>query len=320
MLLRFALDVAPLWNSPDEVREWTISLPKIALADVVWLFQFAKALDLLPPSVRPSVVKFHFAADRKLALGSQLLQRFFISKVYSDGKPSDKMPTLASISIIRDAESGRPSYHAPSSCEGQECVLQDYNVSHHNPKSASVSAPCLVILVARITAATSAPPSLRIGVDLVPTTHSRGSSSQASFLETFRDADVFTAREIKNIYSPLMEGDKVKMLFLHWAMKEAYCKAIGTGLVTDLLAIDFREIKLDVVERGARDTQVKVFVDGVVEDGWMLEIEKLLDEHYVAIAVDSWSVEEEEEEKGEWVWINIEEDILKNWSGESEAS
>lgn len=261
------------------------------------------------------MTRFHFPADRKLALGSQLLQRFVIAKVYSDGKPSDKMPTLASISIIRDAESGRPSYHVPSSHEGQEWVLRDYNVSHHNPKSTSASAsdPCLVILVARVTAATSAPSLLRIGVDLVPTAHSRGTSSPASFLESFRDVGVFTAREIKNIFSPSNEEDKVKLLFLNWAMKEAYCKAVGTGLVTNLLAIDFREIKLDVVESGTRDTQVKVFVDDVAEDHWMLEIGKLLDGHYVAIAADYWSIEEGGEVDGAWVWISIKEDILKHW-------
>lgn len=171
-----------------------------------------------------------------------------------------------------------------------------------------------MVLVARVTAATSASSLLRIGVDLVPTAHSRGASSPASFLESFRDAGVFTAREIKNIFSPLNEEDKVKLLFLHWAVKEAYCKAVGTGLVTNLLAIDFRDIKLDVVEKGTRDTQVKVFVDDVAEVGWMLEIGKLLDGHYVAIAVDSCSIENGEEMDGAWVWISIEEDILKHWS------
>lgn len=286
---------------------------KYSLADIVQLSKFTKALDLLPSSVRPSVTRFYFPADRKLALGSQLLQRFVIAKVYSNGKPSDEMPTLASISIIRDAKSGRPSYHVPSPHEDQEWVLQDYNVSHHNPKSAS-SDPCLVVLVARVTAAASASSLLRIGVDLVPTAHSRGASSPASFLESFRDAGVFTAREIKNIFSPLNEEDKVKLLFLHWAVKEAYCKAVGTGLVTNLLAIDFRDIKLDVVENGTRDTQVKVFVDGVAEVGWMLEIGKLLDGHYVAIAADSCSIENAEEMDGAWVWISIKEDILKHWS------
>lgn len=285
----------------------------------MWLSQFAEALSLLPSSVRPSVTKFYFPADRKLALGSQLLQRFVVSKVYSDGKPSDKIPTLASVPIIRDAESGRPFYHMPSSHVDQEWVLRDYNVSHHNPKSASGSAPCLVILVARVTAATAGPSLLRIGVDLVPTVHSRGTSSPTSFLETFRDADVFTAHETKNIHSPSNEEDKIKMLFLHWALKEAYCKAVGTGLVTNLLAIDFRGVRLDVVEKGARDTQVKVFVDGVVKDEWMLEIGQLLGGHYVAIAADSWSAEETKEEKGEWLWINFKEDILKYWSGVSEA-
>lgn len=259
------------------------------------------------------MTKFHFLADRKLALGSQLLQRFVIANVYSGGRPSERMPTLASISIIRDAESGRPSYHVPSSYEDQELVLRDYNVSHHNPKSAST--PCLVVLVARITPKTSACSPLRIGVDLVPTTHTRGSSSPASFLETFQDADVFTAREIKNVYSPAKEEDKVKMLFIHWALKEAYCKAIGTGLVTDLLAIDFREVGLDIVEGGARDTRAKVFVDGVVEDGWMFEVGNLLDGYYVALAVDSWSTEEREDSKGEWLWVDFKEDLLKHWSG-----
>ncbi|KAH0613079.1 uncharacterized protein H6S33_009459 [Morchella sextelata] len=295
MLLRYALDVAPLWNSSEE---------------------FTEALNLLPAPIRPSVTKFYFPADRKLALGSQLLQRFVVSRVYSNGRPSADIPTLSSISITRDAESGRPSYHNPAELleKGNGLVLRDYNVSHHNPKSNSDSTPCLVILVARVTVATLSSPPLRVGVDLVPTIHNRGNTSAADFLETFRDSDVFTKNEIRAIYSPPLEGDRVKMMYLHWALKEAYCKAVGTGLVTNLLAIDFRHVELDKVEQGERDTQVKVFVDGTQRDEWMLEIGKLSGDHYVAIATDSWSDEEEAEETGKWSWIDFGKDILGIWS------
>lgn len=261
------------------------------------------------------MTKFFFPADRKLALGSQLLQRFIVPKIYSNGKPCRNIPTLASIPIVRDPQSGRPSY-VPSSHEveeGQKWVLRDYNVSHHNSRSTLRSDPCLVVLIARITAATPTSTSLRIGVDLVPTVHNRGPA--AAFLETFRDSDVFTANEIKNIYAPSDEEDRVKMLYLHWALKEAYCKAVGTGLVTDLLAIDFRNVGLDIVETGKRDTRVKVFVDGVERKEWMLEIGQLLEGHYVAVAADSWSSEEGKEETGKWHLVDFEEDILKHWSG-----
>lgn len=199
-------------------------------------------------------------------------------------------------------------------------VLRDYNVSHHNPKSTSPSAQCLVILTARVTAATASPSPLRVGVDLVPTVHNRGNTSPASFLESFRDSDIFTSNEIRAIYSEQREEDKVKMMYLHWALKEAYCKAVGTGLVTNLLAIDFRGIRLDVVEKGGRDTRVKVFVDGVERGDWMLEIGKLSGEHYVAIATDSWSSEEEKEETGKWLWIDFEKDILNVWGPVSDVS
>lgn len=254
------------------------------------------------------MTKFHFPADRKLALGSQLLQRFIVSKIYSDGKPSRTIPTLASIPIIRDPESGRPSY--TSSHEGQKWVLRDYNVSHHNPKSQSASAPCLVVLIARVTATSESSP-LRIGVDLVPTVHSRGNSSAAAFLETFRDADVFTADEIRNIFSPVKEDDRVRMLYLHWALKEAYCKAVGTGLVTNLLAIEFQNVALDTVESGDRDTRVKVFINNIEQKQWLLEIGPLAGDHYVAIATDSWSASEE---TGTWTWIDFGEDILGHWN------
>ncbi|KAG0125056.1 hypothetical protein HOY82DRAFT_509950 [Tuber indicum] len=287
MLLRYALDVAPLWNTSEE---------------------FTEALNLLSPATQARVTKYHFTADRKLALGSQLLQRLVISEIHSGGKPSASIPDLSSIPIVKDEKSGRPFYSPPPATEGQIWELKDYNVSHHNSRNPSL--PCLVILVARV-----APPSTgrrRVGADIVPDAYNRSESAQM-FLEGFRSSGVFTDYEIGVIFSPLRNDEKVKMLYLHWALKEAYVKAVGTGLVTNLLAIEFRGVNLHDTEDGTYEG-VEVYIDGEKRPEWKLEVGRLSRGHYFAVAIDGG--DGGEEDPGEWKWIEFRKDIWDVW-GES---
>lgn len=255
------------------------------------------------------MTKYHFTADRKLALGSQLLQRLVISDIHSGGKPSASIPDLSSIPIIKNEKSGRPSYSPPPATEGQIWELKDYNVSHHNSRNPSL--PCLVILVARV-----APPSTgrqRVGVDVVPDAYNRSESAQM-FLESFRSSGVFTDYEIGVIFSPLRNDEKVKMLYLHWALKEAYVKAVGTGLVTNLLAIEFRGVNLHDTEDGEYGG-VEVYVDGEKRPEWKLEVGRLSRGHYFAVAADGCdSGDGGKGEIGGWRWIEFRKNIWDVWS------
>lgn len=255
------------------------------------------------------MTKYHFTADRKLALGSQLLQRLVISEIHSSGKPSASIPDLSSVPIVKDEKTGRPSYSPPPATEGQIWELKDYNVSHHNSRSPSL--PCLVVLVARV-----APPSTgrqRVGVDVVPDAYNRSESAQ-TFLESFRSSGVFTDYEIGIIFSPLRNEEKVKMLYLHWALKEAYVKAVGTGLVTNLLAIEFRGVNLHDTEDRAYDG-VEVYVDGERRPEWKLEVGRLSRGHYFAVAADGWDGGNGGEgDIGGWRWIEFRKDIWDVWS------
>lgn len=150
----------------------------------------------------------------------------------------------------------------------------------------------------------------RVGVDLVPDAYN-GAEPTETFLDGFTSSGVFTSYELGAINSPPRTEDKVKMLYLHWALKEAYVKATGTGLVTDLLAIEFRNVSLEDIEKGGVDRSVRVWVSGSERKEWRLEVGKLSNGHYFAIATDG--DEGEYEDEGTWRWIDFGKDVWEVW-------
>jgi hypothetical protein len=65
---------------------------------------FAQLLNLLPPETHKKINAFHFQADRNLALGSQLLQRFLIRTL------THPAPPLNSIALAKNPQTNRPFY------------------------------------------------------------------------------------------------------------------------------------------------------------------------------------------------------------------
>lgn len=112
------------------------------------------------------------------------------------------------------------------------------------------------------------------------------------------------------------------MFYMHWALKEAYVKAIGTGLVTDLTQIEFRNVKLFDLDRsaGKRYTEAKLYLSGVEQPEWYLEVDVFegVDEGepdengicYIAIATEREGLSDEDL-RGEWKVVNMERDIWK---------
>ncbi|KAI5809146.1 hypothetical protein DFH27DRAFT_252541 [Peziza echinospora] len=283
-------------------------------------------LDLLPPAAQTAATRFHQPADRRLAVGSQLLQRVLILQSLD----RSTAPSIESIELWKDAESGRPGYVPPkqTGASGEAAVLCDYNVSHHSQ---------LVVLaglyIPESAAAGSNIPTPLIGVDVVPTEiPSRQSRVDPSeFLESFtcESAQIFTPLEIKIIMAPPTWAKRVKMFYLHWSLKEAYVKAVGTGLVTDLTKIEFRNVKAfdhgDEQVNGKRvrkrNTDVTLYLDGVLQSNWYLEVEEyktddwgsedsaVVGEYYLAIAMKLLP-RVDVDVNGNWEELDYERDIL----------
>eukprot|EP01034_Spumella_vulgaris_P022861 gene22861-29038_t len=78
----------------------------------------------------------------------------------------------------------------------------------------------------------------KIGVDLVDTlTRSGSSRSAATFVDMFRGQ--LTAGEYEAIKRMPSDCDKYTLFFVVWSLKEAFIKAIGSGLGFDLTQVDF---------------------------------------------------------------------------------
>ena len=113
---------------------------------------------------------------------------------------------------------------------------------------------------------------------------------------------------------------------MYWALKEAYVKAIGTGIATDLTQIEFRNVRLFDLDPsvGKRYTGAKLYLGGVEQPEWYLEVEVFEgvddgeeDEDgtcYVAIATEREGLSEEDL-RGEWKVVDMERDIGK-WDAE----
>ncbi|KAF8473268.1 hypothetical protein BDZ91DRAFT_395251 [Kalaharituber pfeilii] len=278
-------------------------------------------LQLLPATSRAPITRYYHLEDKKLALGSQLLQRLLVCQTHRSVDPTI---TLQAVKLWKDPESGRPGYVPLPDSDRQYPLIYDYNVSHHSG---------LVVLAALLPSPflppkpiTPATPPRQIGVDVVPSTLARRSHPPEDFLASFLNpsAAIFTAREVSAINTQATWPLKIRMFYIHWALKEAYVKATGTGLVTDLTLIEFRNVKIfDVDEPGTRRyIGTKLYLSGVEQPHWYLELESYdrKDEddndeegetgrYYIAIATErEWLADEDL--VGDWMRVDIERDVL----------
>jgi phosphopantetheinyl transferase len=143
----------------------------------------------------------------------------------------------------------------------------DYNVSHHS---------------GRVAIGVRVADSRHIGIDVVdPEDATR--NWKPGWIDDFHD--IFTESEYAQI---LRDGKKEieitkRRLFTFWALKEAYTKAVGIGLVADLRTIEFSRVEdVDITERPyTRSTICKV--NNEVID-WRFEVFALEDDLILATA------------------------------------
>ncbi|KAF3128297.1 hypothetical protein TWF594_011713 [Orbilia oligospora] len=311
-LIRWLLNVEPLWNTPEEFNE---------------------ALNHLPPPTHENVLKYHQPNDRKLALGSQLLQHLIVCRY--------RHIPFRDIRIVKHfggIAGGRPVFigNDDDGVEGLE-----YNVSHHGS---------VVGIISRLL-----PPKDcgnggggdeggGVGVDVLeyerrPHYVEGTLEGVREWAKGFEEAKVFTGREMGVIYAAAAaatglsredeEGKKVegvvKAVHLNWVVKEAYVKAVGTGLVTDLTAVEFGLVGVaGRVEAGERVDDVEVWI-GTGEKRrareWYFEVERVeregLEGGYCLAVVTRAEGLEEGDKRGRWKWLEYGGDILPFIQAES---
>lgn len=224
-VFRWLLDVGPLWPYPPDRGQRILTKQQWATT------QSAKtALSLLPPDEQDKVLRYHFARDAKLCLGSCLLKRKAISEVCQVPWPE----------IIVGQDSNRKPCYTPEDLTDNSL---EFNVSHHGS------------LVALVGCSGESTP---LGIDIVKLDFERDYNMvmQEGFPSWIRTYEaVFSDREMNDIaqYVPFTSPEgpreavraKLRRFLAHWCLKEAYVKMTGEALLAPWLKeLEFHNVQV----------------------------------------------------------------------------
>ncbi|XP_059186438.1 L-aminoadipate-semialdehyde dehydrogenase-phosphopantetheinyl transferase [Centropristis striata] len=201
--------------------------------------------------------QFVFAKDAKSAMAGRLLLRRFVC---------ERMGIPWSEIRLERSPRGKPYLAAPlkvSSDSGPEPPSWSFNLSHQGDY-----------------AVLAAEQGVQVGVDIMKIAMP-GSSSVPEFFRIMMRQ--FTAYEWSVIQSAGSEHQQLAAFYRHWALKESFIKAIGTGLGFNLQRVEFH-LSSEPLTQKCVLRQTKMHLDEEEED-WIFE-ESLLDaEHHVAVAL-----------------------------------
>ncbi|KAI3721770.1 hypothetical protein L2E82_32788 [Cichorium intybus] len=206
--------------------------------------EFSIAMSVLPKQEHSSITRFVKIEDRKRALVSRLLQHALVHQVL--GIPFNEI-------IINRTPEGKP--YLESHKKNVKFPNFNFNVSHHGDYVAIASEPiCLV------------------GVDIV-SCFIPGKETVSDFIHNF--SSYFSSSEWDNIVNAGSDDDVMDVFFRYWCLKEAFVKALGTGV----------GYKLDCVEFQHKDwDDIYVKVDGDALKDWNFWLFQLQGRHRVAVA------------------------------------
>ncbi|XP_014221736.1 L-aminoadipate-semialdehyde dehydrogenase-phosphopantetheinyl transferase [Trichogramma pretiosum] len=231
---------------------------------VRWAFNFAKwepsekelllATSCIQLEEKIRIAKFVFQKDFKAALVGRLLTRKFIKE--ASGLPYNE------ICVTRDVNN-KPIF------EHHSVPKLNFNVSHQGS----------------LTVFAGETRKVNIGVDVMKLEYTGGKSIDEFFKIMNRQ---FTDNEWKVIKgcSSSTNQDKISRFCRHWALKEAYTKALGMGLTIDLRKIDFKIKSSLEKNKIIQDTVVYVNDE---RQNFLFEESLVDNEHVVTVALENQS-------------------------------
>lgn len=219
-----------------------------------WLF----AARCVQREEKDRIGQFVFAKDAKSAMAGRLLLRKFVC---------ERMGISWSEIRLERTPKGKPYLANPlktTTDSGTEAPVWSFNLSHQGDY-----------------AVLAAEQGMQVGVDVMKTVMP-GSSSVPEFFRIMTRQ--FTVHEWSIIQSAGLEQQQLATFYRHWALKESYIKAIGTGLGFNLQRVEFH-LTSEPVTRERALRQTKMYLDEEEEEDWTFE-ESLLDaDHQVAVAL-----------------------------------
>ncbi|KAM6988393.1 L-aminoadipate-semialdehyde dehydrogenase-phosphopantetheinyl transferase [Tautogolabrus adspersus] len=219
-----------------------------------WLF----AARCIQREEKDRIGQFVFAKDAKSSMAGRLLLRRFVCEMM--GIPWSEIR-------LERSPRGKPYLAAPlkvGSDSGLEQPAWSFNLSHQGDY-----------------AVLAAEQGMQVGVDIMKTAMP-GSSSVPEFFRIMTRQ--FTVYEWSVIQSAGSEHQQLATFYRHWALKESFIKAIGTGLGFNLQRVEFH-LTSEPLTPGHALHQTKMHLDENEGDDWIFE-ESLLDaDHHVAVAL-----------------------------------
>ncbi|XP_040040835.1 L-aminoadipate-semialdehyde dehydrogenase-phosphopantetheinyl transferase isoform X3 [Gasterosteus aculeatus] len=206
-----------------------------------WLF----AARCVQREEKDRIGQFVFARDAKSAMAGRLLLRKLVhdrvgipwSEIRLDRSPRGKPYLAAPLKVGTDSVPEPPSWSFNLSHQGEYAVL-------------------------------AAEQGMQVGVDIMKITMP-GSSSVPEFFRIMTRQ--FTAYEWSVIQSSGLEHQQLAAFYRHWALKESFIKAIGTGLGFNLQRVEFH-LPPEPLSQKCALRQTKMLLDEEEEGDWVFEI------------------------------------------------
>lgn len=215
-----------------------------------WLF----ASRCVQPEEKERIGQFVFTKDAKSAMAGRLLLRKFVC---------EKMRVPWSDIRLERSPRGKPYLAAPTQA-GPASLTWSFNLSHQGD---------FAVLAAE--------QGKQVGVDIMKTVLP-GSSSVPEFFRIMTRQ--FTAYEWSVIQSAGSEHQQLAAFYRHWALKESFIKAIGTGLGFNLQRVEFH-LSSELLTQSQPVHQTTMHLDEEEQDDWVFEECLLDDDHHVAVAL-----------------------------------
>ncbi|WCJ19089.1 L-aminoadipate-semialdehyde dehydrogenase-phosphopantetheinyl transferase [Euphorbia peplus] len=222
------------------VERWIVDISKWNPSSL----DFSSALSLLPQFDHSSITRFVRNEDRKRALVSRLLQYAIVHQVL--GIPFHQI-------VINRTSQGKP--YLESAKGFPDFPNFNFNVSHHGDFVAIASEPMCIV-----------------GVDIVCRVKPQKETIQ-EFLCSF--TSYFSTFEWNNIMNSHTDDEILLEFYRYWCLKEAFGKAIGSGLTHEMNNVEFHHNNW---------TNIFVKVNGKHMKEWRFSLFDLPNHHWVCVA------------------------------------
>lgn len=206
--------------------------------------EFTSAVSVLPQHEHSSIWRFIKLEDKKRALVSRLLQYALVHEVLQI--PFDAI-------IIKRTVEGKP--YLETSKVVTEIPNFNFNASHHGDYVAIASEPLCIV-----------------GLDIVSYVVPE-KETIAGFMQNF--AIYFSSFEWASITNAGTSDEMLSAFYRYWSLKEAFVKAVGTGLGYRLDKVEFHHTNW---------TNISVKIDGLESREWKFWLSELKNVHWVTVA------------------------------------